>query len=109
MKINIDKNLVEFTPENADEKMKLEALWRTIVDCVRFNRKLVPIGQYVPQQDEFARFVIEGEKGPEAETYAEVHVDEDCQCVCYTCNKYVVLKKGDRIPPCCGKLMEIMD
>ena len=109
MKINIDKNLVEFTPENADEKMKLEALWRTIVDCVRFNRKLVPIGQYVPQQDEFARFAIEGEKGPEAEAYAEVHVDEDCQCVCYTCNKYVVLKKGDRIPPCCGKLMEIMD
>ena len=102
MLINIDKNLVEFTPENADEKMKLEALWRTIVDCVRFNKKLVPIGQYVPQQDEFARFAIEGEPGAPADDYAEVAVDEDCQCVCYTCNKYVVLKKGDRIPPCCG-------
>ena len=38
MKINIDKNLVEFTPENADEKAKLEALWRLMVDCVGFNK-----------------------------------------------------------------------
>ena len=109
MKIKIDKNLVEFTPEDADEKMKLEALWRTMVDCVRFNKKLVPVGQYIPQQDEFARFAIEGEKGATDDAYPEVSVDEDCQCICYTCNKYVVLKKGDRIPPCCGKLMEIMD
>ena len=109
MQINIDKNLVEFTPENADEKMKLEALWRTMVDCVRFNKKLVPVGQYVPQQDELARFAIEGESGAPADAYPEVFVDEDCQCVCYTCNKYVVLKQGDRVPPCCGKLMEIMD
>ncbi len=41
MKINIDKNLVEFTPESSDEKVKLEALWRLVVDCVRFNKKLV--------------------------------------------------------------------
>ncbi len=39
MQINIDKNLVEFTPENEDEKVKLEALWRTMVDCMRFNKK----------------------------------------------------------------------
>ncbi len=109
MQINIDKNLVEFTPENEDEKVKLEALWRTMVDCMRFNKKLVPVGQYVPVQDDFARFAIEGEPGAPADDYAEVFVDEDCQCVCYTCNKYVVLKTGDRIPPCCGKLMEVME
>lgn len=109
MQINIDKNLVEFTPENQDEKVKLEALWRTMVDCMRFNKKLVPIGQYIPVQDDFARFAIEGEPGAPVDDYAEVFVDEDCQCVCYTCNKYVVLKTGDRIPPCCGKLMEVMD
>ncbi len=111
MKINIDKNLVEFTPENADEKSKLEALWRTIVDCARFNKKLVPVGQYVPSQDELARFVIEGEDAdnPSIEVYPEVYADADCRCYCQTCNKYVELKKGDRIPPCCGKLMEILD
>lgn len=112
MKINIDKNLVEFTPETADEKAKLEALWKTVVDCVRFNKKLVPVGQYVPAKDTFARFAIEGiETGSSAsqETYAEVYADADCRCYCQTCNKYVELKKGDRIPPCCGKLMEVLD
>ena len=109
MKINIEKNLVEFTPENPDETIKLQSLWRMMVDCARFNKKLVPIGEYIPQQSEFARFVIEGEKGAGIDEYPEVYVDEDCQCICYTCNKYVALKKGDRIPPCCGKLMETVD
>ncbi|MBF0413277.1 MAG: hypothetical protein HQK70_11290 [Desulfamplus sp.] len=112
MKINIDKNLVEFTPETADEKAKLEALWKTVVDCVRFNKKLVPVGEYVPAKNTFARFAIEGlEVGSSGskDAYPEVHVDKDCRCYCQTCNKYVELKKGDRIPPCCSKLMEILD
>jgi len=110
MKIDIQKNLVEFTPETSDEKIKLEALWKTVVDCVRFNKKLVPVGQYVVGQDELARFAIEGgqAKGSE-ETYAEAYADKDCRCYCQTCNKYVELKKGDQIPPCCGKLMEVLD
>ncbi len=110
MKIDIQKNLVEFTPENADEKSKLEALWRLLVDCVRFNKKLVPVGEYIAKRDAFARFAIEGLKTQDTmETYPEVHVDADCRCYCQTCNKYVELKKGDRIPPCCGKLMEVLD
>lgn len=111
MKIDIEKNLVEFTPETADEKKKLEALWRTIVDCVRFNKKLVPIGQYVAATDTLARFAIEGgdSKDKPKEEYPEVYADADCRCYCQTCNKYVELKKGDRIPPCCGKLMEVLD
>jgi len=111
MKIEIDKNLVEFTPESDDEKVKLEALWRTVVDCARFNKKLVPIGQYVPSKDKLARFAIEGaDSGAvSGETYADVKVDKDCRCYCQTCNKYVELKKGDRVPPCCGKLMEVLD
>ena len=62
MQINIDKNLVELTPENSEEKVKVEALWRLLVDCVRFNKKLVPVGEYIAQRDDFARFAIEGEK-----------------------------------------------
>ena len=67
------------------------------------------LGEYIPQQSEFARFVIEGEKSAGIDEYPEVYVDEDCQCICYTCNKYVMLTKGESIPPCCGKLMETVD
>jgi Zn finger protein HypA/HybF involved in hydrogenase expression len=109
MQINIDKNLVEFTPENADETAKLQTLWRVMVDCARFNKKMVPVGEYIPQKNSFARFAIEGMESPGVGEYAEIFVDKDCRCYCQTCNKYVMLKKGDRIPPCCGKLMEIMD
>ena len=109
MKINIDKSLVEFTPENADEKAKLMALWRLVVDCARFNKKLVPVGEYLPDINEFARFAIEGYEAPEADAYPEAYAEAECRCYCQTCNKYVDLKKGDRIPPCCGKLMEVLD
>lgn len=109
MRINIEKELVEFTPENSEETAKLEALWKTIIDCARFNKKLVPIGEYIPPQKNIARFAIEGEKDAGTPEYPEVYVDHDCRCYCQVCNKYVELKKGDRIPPCCGKLMEIMD
>ncbi len=109
MKINIEKNLVEFTPENDDEKMKIEALWRMMVDCARFNKKLVPVGEYVPANNEFARFVIEGEKGGSVDDYPEVYSEKECRAYCQICNKFVELKQGDRMPPCCGKLMEILD
>lgn len=111
MKIDINKNLVEFTPESADEKSKLELLWKTMVDCVRFNKKMVPVGKYIPAEDEFARFAIEGIDNKEQanDGYAEINAESDCRCYCQTCNKYVELKKGDRVPPCCGKLMEILD
>jgi hypothetical protein len=60
MKISMDKNLVEFVPENDDETTMLEALWQLMVDCVRFNKKLVPVGEYIPQKKNIARFVVEG-------------------------------------------------
>lgn len=60
MKIAIDKNLVEFTPETEDEKKELEKLWNTVVDCVKFNKKLAPVGEYIPAKSTLARFVIEG-------------------------------------------------
>ena len=110
MKINIEKNLVEFTPENSEETVKLEALWKVIVDCARFSRKLVPVGEYVPQKNDMARFAIEGESSSGGDdAYPEVYADGKSTCYCQTCNKYVNLKAGDQIPPCCGRLMEILD
>jgi hypothetical protein len=59
MKITVGKNIVEFVPENTLETADLEKLWNTIVDCVKFNKKLVPIGEFVPQKSNLARFTIE--------------------------------------------------
>jgi hypothetical protein len=59
MKIKIEKDLVEFEPENEEETTTMEALWRLMVDCVRFNKKLVPVGEYIPQKQNLARFVVE--------------------------------------------------
>jgi len=109
MQISIDKNLVEFKPDNADETAKLEGLWRLMVDCARFNKKMVPVGAYIPKDDNIARFAIEGLESGSADDYPEVYAEADCRCYCQTCNKYVELKKGERIPPCCGKLMEVLD
>jgi hypothetical protein len=59
MKITVDKNLVEFTPGNDAEVEELDRLWRIVVDCVKSNKKLVPIGEYLPGKTEYARFAIE--------------------------------------------------
>ena len=59
MKISVDRNVVEMVPESDAETKDLELLWNTIVDCVKFNKKLVPIGEYLPQKNNLARFAIE--------------------------------------------------
>lgn len=59
MQIKVDKNVVELVPENTRETTELEKLWNVMVDCVKFNKKLVPIGEYVPQKSNLARFAIE--------------------------------------------------
>jgi len=59
MKIKIEKDLVEFAPESENETAMMEILWRLMVDCVRFNKKLVPVGEYIPQKNNLARFVVE--------------------------------------------------
>lgn len=108
MRIELSKNLVDFTPETDNEKTMLEGLWRLLVDCARFNQKLVPVGEYIPAKNGTARFAVEGEKDG-GDEYPVVYADKDCTCYCQTCNKYVNLKAGERIPPCCGKLMELLD
>ena len=59
MRIKVEKNLVEMVPENDQETQELEVLWNTIVDCVKFNKKLTPVGEYVPVKSNLARFAIE--------------------------------------------------
>ena len=59
MRITLDKNLVEFSPENQQEVKELDALWKVVVDCVKSNKKLVPVGKYMPDESKLARFSFE--------------------------------------------------
>jgi hypothetical protein len=59
MKIEIEGTLLKMTPENDREKKELERLWNIVVDCVRDNKKLVPVGQYTPGLKDVANFNIE--------------------------------------------------
>ncbi len=59
MRIKVEKALVEFEPENDEETAALQKVWDIIVDCVKTNKKLVPVGEYIPVKRNMARFAIE--------------------------------------------------
>ncbi len=109
MKISVDRNVVEITPESAQEKASLDTLWKIIIDCYGNNKKLVPMGQYVPGVNEFARFNIEGVKGGATVYSADKTAPKDDTYYCGICNKYMNVKAGGAIPLCCGRDMECID
>lgn len=109
MKIRIDKELVEFTPENASEQVELEALWIKLGNCVGDTKKLQPIGVYVPSENKTAQFHIEGLSDEEKTQIPEVRAPYDSDVYCVTCNKTVHVKAGEVVPFCCGRLMELLD
>jgi len=59
MEIKVEKKLVTFAPASEAETEQLQQLWNLVVDCVKFNKKLVPVGEFVPQKENLARFAIE--------------------------------------------------
>jgi hypothetical protein len=105
MKIRIDKNTIELLPENESETIGMTNMWNILVDCQKFNRKIVPIGEYVPSKENLARFLVEGE----VDSMTPVISQADYRVYCQTCNKYFDVKKGDQIPLCCGQTMEVLD
>lgn len=59
MKIELEGSLLKMTPESDREREELNQLWNIIIDCVNENRKLVPVGEYLPGMKEVATFNIE--------------------------------------------------
>ncbi len=59
MKIELEGTLLRMTPENDREKTELNQLWTIIIGCVNENKKLVPVGEYIPGMKEVAVFNIE--------------------------------------------------
>jgi hypothetical protein len=60
MKIRMEKNGIEFVPENSQEKAQLGTLW---MDCVKFQRQLVPMGECLSPEVDFARFALRYQHG----------------------------------------------
>ncbi len=108
MKIKVDRNVVEFLPANQQETEGMELLWKIMVDCMKENKKLVPIGEYVPVKENLARFTIEGIAGGKTR-WTEQKSSVDSAYYCAVCNKYMNVKVGERIPLCCGREMEALD
>ena len=109
MKIRINKDLVEFTPEHPAETAELEALWIKMGNCLGGTKYLQPIGTFQPSEDRSAQFHIEGLTQQEANAVPEVRAPYDTDVYCVTCNKTVHVKAGEVIPFCCGRMMEILD
>jgi hypothetical protein len=59
MRIELDGTLLKMTPEGDREKEELNQLWNIIIGCVNENKKLVPVGEYIPGMKEVAVFNIE--------------------------------------------------
>lgn len=108
MKIVIDKNVVEFSPENSQETASMESLWRMIIDCMGDSKKLTPIGEYIPSKHNLVRFVVEGIPGGKT-VLSDQNSTTDCTYLCPVCNKYMNVKAGDAVPYCCGAVMEAID
>lgn len=109
MKIRINKDIVEFTPEHAAEAAELEALWVKMGNCVGQTKSLQPIGVYVPSENKTATFHIEGLSEKEKTEIPVIRAPYDTDVYCVTCNKTLHVKAGEPIPFCCGRLMEILD
>ena len=109
MKIRINKDLVEFTPEHAAETAELEALWIKMGNCIGQTKRLEPIGVYMPKEKNVAVFRIEGLSKEEKDAVPEIRAPYDTDVYCVTCNKTVHVKAGEVVPFCCGRLMEILD
>lgn len=109
MKIEVDRNVVEITPENEQETASLDLLWKVVIDCYGNNKKIVPMGQFIPGSDKLARFHIEGIQGGKTVYSADKTAPEDNTYYCDICNKYMKVKSGNQVPLCCGRDMETIE
>ncbi len=59
MKIEFEGTLIKMIPENDREKSELDLLWKRVVSCIKEDKKLVPVGEYIPGIKEIAYFNME--------------------------------------------------
>ncbi|HHI97291.1 MAG TPA: hypothetical protein ENJ96_05500 [Thermodesulfatator atlanticus] len=104
MRIEIDKQIIKFVPENQKEEEELNKLWQYVVSCEGESFKLVPIGVYVPGSTPEAMFQVEGIKISTPQPTATKKI----RYVCMECNRMEEYPAGEA-PICCGQPMHPMD
>ncbi len=104
MRIQIDKQIVKFVPENTQEEAELNKLWQYVVSCAEESFRLVPIGIYVPGSSKEAMFRVEGLKMKDQDMSSAPKI----RYVCMECNRMEEYPPG-QAPICCGQPMHPMD
>ena len=87
MKIRINKDIVEFTPEHAAEAAELEALWVKMGNCTGATKSLQPMGVYIPSENKTATFHIEGLSLAEKNEIPVIRAPYDTDVYCVTCKR----------------------
>ena len=104
MRIEIDRQIVKFIPENKKEEEELNKLWQYVVSCEGESFKLVPIGVYAPGSTREAMFQVEGIKISTSKPASAKKI----RYVCMECNRMEEYPPGET-PICCGQPMHPMD
>ncbi len=105
MKIEIEGAVVKLIPENKRETQELNKLWELVARCEEENRKLLPLGMYVPGSSPYAQFYVEG-LSAKADPQKSVR---KVRYVCMICNRMEEYSEDRPTPICCGQPMYNMD
>ncbi|PMP61490.1 MAG: hypothetical protein C0197_05510 [Caldimicrobium thiodismutans] len=105
MRIEIEGAVIRLVPENEREVQDLNKLWELVARCEEENRKLLPIGMYVPGSSPYVQFYVEG-----LSAKADVSkVIKRVRYVCMVCNRMEEYPEDKPTPICCGQPMHNLD
>ncbi|MFN3406766.1 MAG: hypothetical protein ACK40E_03445 [Caldimicrobium sp.] len=103
MKIDIEGSIIKLIPENEREIEELNKLWQLLARCEEENRKLLPLGHFVPQSTPYMQFYIEGLNLKASYQSPKVRY------ICMICNRMEEYPEEKPTPICCGQPMYKMD
>ncbi len=103
MKIDIEGSIIKLIPENKEEIGELNKLWQLLARCEESNRKLLPLGHFIPETTPYIQFYVEGLNLKASPQLKKVRY------VCMTCNRMEEYSEDRPTPICCGQPMFKMD
>jgi adenine-specific DNA methylase len=105
MKIEVEGAIIRLIPENKQEVEGLNKMWELVARCEEENKKLLPLGMYIPGSSSYAQFYVEG---IQASADARESVRK-IRYVCMICNRMEEYPEDRPTPVCCGQPMISMD
>jgi len=105
MKIEIEGAVIRLIPESEREVKELNELWELVARCEEENRKLLPLGVYVPGSSPYAQFYVEGL----SRKVEPSKVIRKVRYVCMICNRMEEYPEDRPTPVCCSQPMHNLD